>query len=112
MPIPGCLCANSALYTLFRHRRAFARITMSAVLLLAGAVAVLLPVSAGAVDGTGDRIYWVNENNGTVQFGNLAGSETASTLVAGEAKPCGVAIDPAAEKIYWASFGSVGVRVA
>src|SRR6187551_868799 len=92
--------------------RRFARITMSAVLLLAGAVAVLLPVSAGAVDGTGDRIYWVNENNGTVQFGNLAGSEAASTLVAGEAKPCGVAIDPAAEKIYWASFGSVGVRVA
>ena len=61
--------------------RRFARITMSAVLLLAAAVAVLLPVSAGAVDGSGDRIYWVNENSGTVQFGNLDGSGAASTLV-------------------------------
>ena len=92
--------------------RRFARVTMQAVLLLAAAVAVLLPVSAGAVDGSGDRIYWVNENSGTVQFGNLDGSGAASSVFAGESAPCGVAIDPAAGKIYWANFASGGVRVA
>jgi len=74
-------------------------------------VAVLLPVSAGAVDGSSDRIYWSAENGGAVRVGNLDGSGTSSSLFGGESGPCGVAIDPAAGKIYWANFISGGVRV-
>ena len=41
-----------------------------------------------------------------VRVGNLDGSGTASTLFGSEANPIGVAIDPAAGKIYWADLGS------
>jgi len=39
--------------------------------------------------------------------GNFDGSGTASTLFSDEG-PCGVAIDPAAGRIYWANFYSGG----
>ena len=69
--------------------------------------ALLLPASASAAD----SIYWASES-GFVGVGNLDGSGTASTLFGSEGGPCGVAIDPAADKIYWTNFSSGTVRVA
>jgi len=85
---------------------------MPTMLLIFVAIAVLLPVGASAVDGSGDRIYWGAEGGGAVRVGNLDGSGAASNLFGSEGGPCGVAIDPAAGKIYWAGFSSGGVRVA
>ena len=69
--------------------------------------ALLLPASASAAD----SIYWASES-GFVGVGNLDGSGTAATLFGSEGGPCGVAIDPAADKIYWTNFSSGTVRVA
>lgn len=90
-------------------RRAFGRKAtyVAPALLLFAMLVALMPVSAGAVD----KIYWSAEGSGTVQFANLNGTGSVSTLFGGEG-PCGVAIDPAAGKIYWANFFSDGVRVA
>ncbi len=63
------------------------------------AVAFLLPATASAAD----SIYWGNES-GAVRVGPLDGSLPAQTLAGGT--PCGVAIDPAAGKIYWANWSS------
>ena len=81
-------------------------------LVLFAALAVLLPAGAGAVDGSGDKIYWSAETGGAIRVGNPDGSVTASSLFSGEGGPCGVAVDLAAGKIYWANFFSGGVRVA
>lgn len=45
-----------------------------------------------------------SEGAGTIRVGNLDGSGIAATLFAGEASPCGLTIDAAAGKIYWANF--------
>jgi hypothetical protein len=76
-------------------------------LVLGFVAALLLPASASAAD----SIYWASES-GFVGAGNLDGSGTASTLFGGEASPAGMAIDPAANKIYWGNFGSGAIRVA
>jgi DNA-binding beta-propeller fold protein YncE len=76
-------------------------------LVLGFVAALLLPASASAADG----IYWASES-GFVGAGNLDGSGTASTLFGSEGGPCGVAIDPAADKIFWANFSSGTIRVA
>ena len=85
---------------------------MPAVLMVFAAIAVLLPVGAGAVDGVGDKIYWGNEGAGMIRVANLDGTGAPSTVIGGEGGPCGVAIDPAAGKIYWATFNSGQIRVA
>jgi DNA-binding beta-propeller fold protein YncE len=74
---------------------------------LFAALAALLPVGAGAAD----KIYWGNEG-GAVQVGNLDGTGAATPLFGGEGAPCGVALDPAAGKIYWANFSGNAIRVA
>jgi DNA-binding beta-propeller fold protein YncE len=91
-----------------------ARATTLAALSLLVVLTLLLPAGAGAVEGSGDKIYWVNELANTVRYGNLDGTGTTATLVAepGGTLPCGVAIDPAAGKIYWAGFESATIRVA
>ena len=88
--------------------RGVACLATLAMLLLLGAPAALLPASAGAVAPV-DQIYWGNEG-GPVRVGNLDGTGTASDVFAGET-PCGVAIDPAAGKIYWASWNTGLIRV-
>ena len=70
------------------------------VALLATLAALFLPAAASAAD----SIYWGNEGSGTVQFGNLDGTGSVGSLFGGESAPCGVAIDSAAGKIYWANF--------
>src|SRR5262245_36733206 len=71
----------------------------SAAWLLALLVALLVPATASAAN----SIYWGNESS-AVRVGNLDGSGTASDVAGGS--PCGVAIDPAAGKIYWANWFS------
>src|SRR5262249_40293457 len=69
------------------------------------AAALLLPAAADAAD----SIYWSNlgfgSNDGSVRAGPLAGSSAgpAQDLFAGEGSPVGVALNPAAGKIYWAN---------
>ena len=60
------------------------------------------------VDPATGRIYWAEfceipgATCGTIRGADLADVPgTAETLVAGEAGPSGVALDPAAGKIYW-----------
>jgi DNA-binding beta-propeller fold protein YncE len=72
-----------------------------------------LPASAGAAD----SIYWgTGSVPGAIRVGNLDGSGIPSSLLSGESAPQGVAIDPAAGRIYWADAGSTSssgaVRVA
>ena len=71
--------------------RTLRRLTLIAVL-----APLLLPVAASAAD----SIYWGNEFS-ALRAGNLDGTG-AQDVVAG--KPCGVAIDAAAGKIYWANW--------
>ena len=60
----------------------------------------LLGLSVGAaVARADDRIYWSAEGAGAIQFGNLNGTGTATTMFGSEGGPCGVAIDAAASKI-------------
>jgi hypothetical protein len=86
-----------------------------ATLLALAAVAIataLLPAGAGAADGPGGLIYWGNES-GSIGLGNLDGTGTAANLFTGEGGPCGVALDPAAGRMYWANFTFPGqIRVA
>jgi hypothetical protein len=70
--------------------------TLRRLTLLGVLAALLLPATASAAD----SIYWGNEFS-AVRVGNLDGTG-AQDVVAG--KPCGVAIDAAAGKIYWANW--------
>ena len=85
------------------------RLRWRRVALLVGAAAVVLPATASAAN----RIYWASEC-GSIEVGNLDGSGTAAPLAnaSSEGGPCGVAIDPATDKIYWANFSSGTIRVA
>jgi DNA-binding beta-propeller fold protein YncE len=83
--------------------------TVTALLFVA-AVTALLPAGAGAADGSGARIYWSNES-GAVRFANVDGSG-GTTLFGVEGGPCGVALDPAAGKVYWTNFPSGEIRAA
>ena len=50
---------------------------------------------------------------GEIRVANLDGTGTASTLFAAAGTTlCGVAVDPAASKIYWANFSTNEIRVA
>ncbi len=77
-----------------------------ALALLACATAWLAPAAFAS-----DSIYWSSYTNaGAVRVGDLGGS-AAMDLFGGETNPQGVAIDPAAGKIYWADLGGT-IRVA
>ena len=77
--------------------------------LLATLVTLLVPAGASAADSA----YWASES-GFVGVGSLDGSGTASTLAnaTSESGPCGVAIDPAENKIYWGNYFTGAIRVA
>ena len=68
-------------------------------------------------DRAGDRPSGEQDLLGQSQLGGDPGRgpgrlRYASDLFGGEASPAGVAIDPAANKIYWGNFGSGAMRVA
>ena len=54
----------------------------------------------------------LDERGRLVSLANVDGSGTATTVFAGEAGPCGVALDAAAGKVYWANFFSGEIRLA
>jgi DNA-binding beta-propeller fold protein YncE len=59
-----------------------------------------------------DSIYWGSyQPNGGIRIGSLDGTG-ARDLVAAESSPEGIAIDPAAGKMYWADTTSGAIRVA
>ena len=59
-----------------------------------------------------DTIYWSSYTTaGAIRLGDLGGSG-ARALFTGESFADGVAIDPAAGKIYWADTTSGAIRVA
>jgi DNA-binding beta-propeller fold protein YncE len=71
------------------------------------ASACLAPASLAS-----DSIYWTSyQQAGGLRIGSLGGS-IASDLFTGESSPEGVAIDPAAGRIYWADTTSGAIRVA
>ena len=71
-------------------------------------VLALLPATASAAD----SIYWGNECAGTIRSGTWTARAPPRPCSSSEGGPCGVAIDPAAGKIYWANFNSGKIRVA
>ena len=82
------------------------------LLISALALSVCAAAWATSVASASDSIYWTSYTNpGAVRFGDLGGSG-AQDLYTGENSPEGVAIDPAAGKIYWADDGSGTIRVA
>ena len=71
------------------------------------AVAWLAPAALAS-----DSIYWSSyQANGAIRLGGLDGTG-AGNLFAPESSPEGIAIDPAAGKIYWADTTSGAIRVA
>jgi DNA-binding beta-propeller fold protein YncE len=59
-----------------------------------------------------DSIYWSSyQANGAIRLGGLDGTG-AGNLFAPESSPEGIAIDPAAGKLYWADTTSGAIRVA
>lgn len=74
-------------------------------------VSLLVLSSFPLTSNAANTIYWANEG-GAVRAAPLDGSGPQSSLISGESAPCGVAIDPAAGKIYWTNFNFGGVRVA
>jgi hypothetical protein len=59
-----------------------------------------------------DSIYWSSyQANGAIRLGGLDGTG-AGNLFAPESSPEGIAIDPAAGKMYWADTTSGAIRVA
>ena len=78
------------------------------------ALALLVCVVAWAAPAAfaSDAIYWTSYTSaGAVRLGDLGGGG-AHDLVTGESSPDGLAIDPAAGKIYWANTTSGTIRVA
>jgi hypothetical protein len=70
------------------------------------ASACLAPASLAS-----DSVYWTSyQSSGGLRVGSLGGSG-AQDLFTGESSPEGVAIDPAAGKIYWADTTSGAIRV-
>lgn len=84
-------------------------IAVSTIVALIAALILVVSPSRSLAAGTGDQIYWGNES-GAVRSGNLDGSGTASTVRPGT--PCGVALDPAGGKTYWADWSGGGIMVA
>jgi hypothetical protein len=72
-----------------------------ALLAVTGALVAALCVAAPAAFGA-DSIYWTTYV-GAIRVGNLDGSGSPTSLFTGEHSIQGIALDPAAGKIYWAN---------
>jgi hypothetical protein len=81
-----------------RHRRFFAAWLAIALLLLAACA------SAGAAD----SVYWANFTGGKISSASLAGGQGADLDITGAKaeEANGLAIDPAAGKVYWITPGA------
>jgi hypothetical protein len=94
---------------------------------MARRVAIVLGMAAAGVMALGgllaatasaaDSIYWsVEKPSESIRYGLLTGdnggSTPAQTLFDDDGLPCGIALDPAAGKIYWATWAGGEIRVA
>ncbi len=75
--------------------------------LLATLLALLLPATASAAD----SLYWANRDSNTIRVADLADvTGTAANLGTAihdpDDDPCGMALNPATNKVYWANFDS------
>ncbi len=80
------------------------RLAGAALTVLAAFTVSVAPASAA------DSIYWGDVGADAIQLANLDGTAPASTLFGGEVDPSGIAIDAAANRIYWAT-GAGEIRV-
>lgn len=69
-------------------------------------------VTGLSVDPAGNRIYWLDNDNGRIGFANLTGGgggEVNLAAVTGEGKlfdePYGLAFDPSIGRLYWGNYG-------
>ncbi len=77
---------------------------------VAGCVMAVVWLAPAAL--ASDSIYWSSyQANGAIRLGGLGGTG-AGSLYPAESSPEGIAIDPAAGKIYWADTTSGAIRVA
>src|SRR5947209_440546 len=76
-------------------------------------VLVVSSLMASAAASAADRVYWSSfVSSGEIRVGNLNGAGTpADVFATTESAPFGVAIDPAAGKLYWANNNSGKIRV-
>jgi DNA-binding beta-propeller fold protein YncE len=54
-----------------------------------------------ALDVAASRMYWADWPTGAIKTGAMSREPTLKTLISNQQSPFGVAIDPAAGKIYW-----------
>jgi hypothetical protein len=60
-----------------------------------------------ALDLTGtDTLWWTTDGTSMVQKGNADGSGSVTNVITGIAAPRGIAVDPAASKVYWCEKGT------
>src|SRR5436305_1459953 len=88
-----------------RHWPRAARLLLLALGIALASAAGLAPTALGA-----DSVYWTNIAG--VRVADLDGTGTPVDLFADGGAPQGVALDPAAGKIYWASLLDGTIRVA
>ena len=96
--------------TLGHKDRLHAEPTLRRFAVLLGALVALIASAAAFASAAraADRVFWANGGNDTISFTNLdgtGGGGQLSTTGATLNNPLGVAIDPAAGRIYWAKPG-------
>ncbi len=91
------------------HASSRSRLVIAFLITAMTTALVLVASPPGAHAAGANRLYWGNEG-GAVRSGNLDGSGVAITERAGN--PCGVALDPAAGKLYSANWFGGGITVA
>ena len=98
-------------------RRSRLAIAVATVVALIAALIVVVAPEPALAAGTGDQIYWSNEDgSNSIRHGPLTGDNggttPAQTLFDDPGRPCGIAANPAAGKIYWASWNTGEIWVA
>lgn len=67
-----------------------------------------------ALDPVGEKIYWTEEDSGSVRRANLDGSDAEGVVngLDGLVNASGIAIDPVAGKVYWSDLGTSKIQRA
>jgi DNA-binding beta-propeller fold protein YncE len=83
-------------------------------MLLVSALAALTAAWPACVARAADRVYWTNYNGFKISFANLDASDAGDLATSGATVygPDGVALDPAAGRIYWANVGAGANKIS